>query len=58
MQRDRISETIEAIDRALEQPPVSIEEALYDAVQKNRMTAEEADQCYAAYMRTFNASDT
>lgn len=50
---DHAALAIEAIDRVLAEPPVSIEEALRHAVARGRMSKDEAEECLEAYERTF-----
>lgn len=47
-------EIVADIDRVLDEPPISIEAALCDAVEHKRMTAEEANECLEAYLRTLH----
>jgi len=52
-EHDHAKEALEAIDRELERPPVTIEEALQEAVAAGRMTQEEAAECLEAYLGAF-----
>lgn len=47
---DHAAEAIEAIDRVLAAPPVSLDHALQQAVAHGRMTQTEATDCFDAYM--------
>ena len=51
---DWISETIAEIDAVLERPPISIQDAINEAIDKKRMTLEEGMECLEAYERSFH----
>lgn len=51
---DHAQEAIEAIDRRLAEPPVSIDEALDYAIENGSMSIKEAEQCREAYWRSFH----
>lgn len=48
---DRTPSILELIDTALDEPPVPIVEALWQAVQHKRLTIAEAQDCIEAYKR-------
>lgn len=52
---DHAQEALDAIDRELARPPISVEDAVLEAVQNGRMTIDEANECIEAYQRTFHA---
>lgn len=50
MEVSRIDQAIEAINRALDAPPPTIQEAVAQAVTAGRMTIKEAQECVEAYL--------
>lgn len=54
MEHLNIEHIIAEIDAALERPPVTVEQALHEAVEAGRMTIAEASECLEAYNRAFH----
>lgn len=54
---DHAELAIEAIDHVLAEPPITLEDALHEAVQAGRMTVDEAAECLDAYMHAFHPED-
>jgi hypothetical protein len=55
--RDHAQEAIDLIDRVLEEPLVPLDVALQQAVAANRMTLDEARECYDAYLQSEDPSN-
>ncbi len=53
MKNENIEHIISEIDEALDRPPISVEEALQEAVKAGRMTLEESSECLECYLRAF-----
>lgn len=52
MKPEAQAEILRKIDEELERPPISIEEALQEAVRAGRMSIKECEECLEAYHRT------
>lgn len=57
MERLNVEHILAEIDAALERPPVTIEEALQEAVEAGRMDIKTAEECLEAYLRSFHNKD-
>lgn len=51
---ERNQEVLDHIDRAINDPPITIEESLDIALASGRITQEEHDACLECYIKTFN----
>ena len=53
---ERNQEVLDHIDRAITEPPLTIEESLDHALAVGGISQEEHDDCLAAYIRAFGLS--
>ena len=55
--RNHCNEAIEAIDRCLQRPPITIEDSLIEAMEQGRMSPAEAEECFLAYQKALHQGD-